>query len=101
MGACASIFDIFSLNALVSSMSGILVNVLDATGRVKTTLKLMILWTILTWIFTWIGIFIFGYNGVAIASFIITLTIFITIRLVKEKFNFVFIIVFINHSLLP
>ncbi|MCX6782590.1 MAG: oligosaccharide flippase family protein [Candidatus Levybacteria bacterium] len=80
----------FSLNALVSSMSGILVNVLDATGRVKTTLKLMILWTILTWIFTWIGIFIFGYNGVAIASFIITLTIFITIRLVREKIQFRF-----------
>src|SRR3990167_2953838 len=42
----------FSLNAVISSMSSVLVNVLDATGRVKTTLKLMVLWTIMTWTIT-------------------------------------------------
>lgn len=81
----------FSLNALVSSFSGILINVLDSTGRVKTTLKLMILWTALTWILTPLLIYIFGFNGVAIASFLITLTIFITIYLVKKIVNFSFL----------
>ena len=78
----------FSLNALVSSFSGILINVLDATGRVKTTLKMMILWTGMTWILTPLLIYFFGFNGVAMASFIVTLTIFITIYLVRKIVDF-------------
>lgn len=81
----------FSLNALVSSFSGVLVNVLDSTGRVSTTLKLMVLWTVLIWILTPIGIIFFGYNAVAVASFFVTLTIVITIRLVKQVVPFSFI----------
>jgi O-antigen/teichoic acid export membrane protein len=81
----------FSLNAIVSSMSSVLVNVLDSTGRVKTTLKLMVMWTLLTWVLTPIAISIFGYNGVALVSFMVTLTIAITIYLVKKvvPFNFI------------
>jgi O-antigen/teichoic acid export membrane protein len=78
----------FSLNALVSSVSSILVNVLDATGRVKYTLRLMVLWTILTWTLTPILIKLLGYNGVAIASFLVALTVFITIYLVKQIVDF-------------
>ncbi len=83
-------FTFFSLNALVSSFSGILVNVLDSTGRVKTTLRLMVIWTTLTWVLTGILIYLFKYNGVAIASFLVTLTIFYTVHLVKKivKFSF-------------
>lgn len=81
----------FSLNAIVSSLSGILVNILDATGRVKTTLKLMILWTILTWSLTLVFIKIYGFNGVAIASFLVTLTIVLTIHLVKKVVTFSFV----------
>ncbi|MCL5069290.1 MAG: oligosaccharide flippase family protein, partial [Actinobacteria bacterium] len=81
----------FSLNALISSLSAILINVLDATGKVKTTLKLMVLWTALIWILTPLLIYIYNYNGVAIASFIVTLTIFITIYLVKKVVNFHFL----------
>ena len=72
-------------------MSGVLVNVLDATGRVKTTLKLMVLWTILTWILTPAAIYLWGYNGVAIASFMVTLTIGVTVYLVKKVVQFDFI----------
>jgi O-antigen/teichoic acid export membrane protein len=78
----------FSLNALISSISGILVNVLDATGRVKTTLKLMVFWTTATWILTPILIRIYGYNGVSMASFIISLSVVITIYLVKRVVDF-------------
>ncbi len=80
----------FSLNALVSSLSSILVNILDANGRVKVTLFLMIIWTILTWILTPLFILLYGYNGVAIASFLITLTIFITIYFVRQIVTFSF-----------
>jgi PST family polysaccharide transporter len=78
----------FSLNALISSFSSILINVLDSTGRVKTTLKLMILWTAMTWTLTPLLIYFYGFNGVAAASFLVTLTIFITIYLVKKIVNF-------------
>lgn len=78
----------FSLNAGISSLSGILVNMLDASGKVRTTLNLMVIWTALTWILTPIFILYFGYNGVAIASFIVTLTIFYTVYLVKKLVNF-------------
>jgi O-antigen/teichoic acid export membrane protein len=78
----------FSLNALISSFSGILINVLDSTGRVKTTLKLMILWTAMTWTLTPLLIYFYGFNGVAAASFLVTLTIFITTYLVKKIVNF-------------
>ena len=88
-GAIFSLY-FFCLNAAVSSLSNILVNVLDATGNIKTTLKLMVMWTLLTWTITPFFIYLFGYNGVAAASFIVTLTIFITVYLVKQivKFDF-------------
>lgn len=78
----------FCLNAMVSSLSGILVNVLDATGRVKTTLRLMVLWTGLTWILTPLLVFLYGYNGVAAATFLVTLTIVYTVKLVKQFVSF-------------
>ena len=62
--------------------------VLDATGRVKTTLKLMMLWTALTWVLAPVLIFTVGYNGVAIASFLVTLTIVFTIYLLKQVVKF-------------
>jgi PST family polysaccharide transporter len=81
----------FSLNALISSISGILVNVLDATGRVKTTLKLMVFWTTATWVLTPILIKMFGYSGVSMASFAVALSVLITIYLVKKVVDFEFI----------
>ncbi len=81
----------FSLNALISSISGILINVLDATGRVKTTLKLMMFWTAATWILTPLLVFKYGYNSVAFSSFVISLSIGITVFLVKRIVNFDFI----------
>lgn len=80
----------FCLNAVVSSLSGILVNVLDATGKVKITLRLMVLWTVLIWILTPLFIYFYGYNGVSVASFLVTTTIVYTVFLVKKivKFNF-------------
>lgn len=74
----------FSLNAMVSSLSNVLVNFLDASGKVKITLRLMILWTILVWVLTLVFIHIYGFNGVAIASFLVTLTLGITVYMVRK-----------------
>jgi len=59
---------LYSFNTLFSSISITLTNTLNATGRVTTTLKLMVMWTILTWILTPILIKFMGVNGVALAS---------------------------------
>lgn len=81
----------FCLNAAVSSMSGILVNVLDASGKVRITLRLMVIWTILIWILTPLFIYLYGYNGVSVASFLVTTTIVYTVYLVKKIIDFKFL----------
>ncbi len=81
----------FCLNAAVSSLSGIMVNVLDATGKVKVTLRLMVLWTVLIWILTPLLIHFYGYNGVSVASFLVTTTIVYTVFLVKKIVRFKFL----------
>lgn len=80
----------FCLNAIISSMSGILINILDANGKVKTTLSLMVMWTALTWFLTPLFIMFYGYNGVAIASFLVTLTVIITVYQVRRIVHFHF-----------
>lgn len=81
----------FCLNALIASLSGVMVTLLDATGRVQTTLKLMALWTAATWVLTPIFLSLFGYNGVAAASFVVGITVFVTIYLVKRIIHFDFL----------
>lgn len=78
----------FSLNAMLSALSGVLINVLDATGKVSTTLKLMVVWTVLTWTLTPLLIVLIGFNGVALASFIISLSLVYTIYLVRKQVEF-------------
>ncbi|PIZ98541.1 MAG: hypothetical protein COX78_03045, partial [Candidatus Levybacteria bacterium CG_4_10_14_0_2_um_filter_35_8] len=79
----------FSLNAALSSISTPLTNALNAIGKIKITLYLMIFWTLATWIITPFAILVYGFNGVAIASGIISFSIIIVIYLVKRyiKFN--------------
>jgi len=48
----------------------------------------MIFWTIATWILTPLMIFIFGFNGVAIASAIISSSVVFVVYLVKKHINF-------------
>lgn len=74
----------FSINGMFSSISTTLTNVLNALGQIKITLKLMILWTILTWVFTLIFLKLWGYNGVAIASALVSATVFLPIIFVKN-----------------
>src|SRR3989344_2678851 len=77
--------------AAVSALSNILVNALDATGHVKTTLGLMVMWIVLTWVGTLVLVAKFGFTGIAMASFVVALTIILTIYLVKRVVNFRFL----------
>jgi O-antigen/teichoic acid export membrane protein len=78
----------FSINAALSSVSTPLTNALNAIGKIKTTLYLMVFWTIATWVLTPLTIFIYGFNGVAIASALISCSVIIVVYLVKKHIKF-------------
>lgn len=77
-------FYLFAFSIYWAIISTTFTNVLNAMGHIKTTLKLMILWTTLTWILTPLLVLIYGFNGVALSSFLISFTSVLTIILVKR-----------------
>ncbi len=78
----------FALNTVFSSISTPLTNFLNAIGKVKTTLNFMIFWTISTWIATFFFIQKIGYNGVAFASFLISLSSVFVILIARKHVEF-------------
>jgi O-antigen/teichoic acid export membrane protein len=83
-------FSLFAISSAVSSLSVPLTNTLNAVGRIKTTLKLMVMWTVASWILTVTMIHFFGFNGVAISLLSISATIFIVVYLVQQVSAFRF-----------
>lgn len=75
---------LFSINAMWSSISTTLTNAFAAIGKISINLKLMAMWTILTWILTPLFIFKFGYNGVAAASAAVAFTSIIPMIILKK-----------------
>lgn len=78
---------LFSINTFWATISTTFTNFLNAIGKIKTTLKLMIMWTLLTWILSPVLALFYGFIGVGVASAIISFTsifaIIITQREVK------------------
>lgn len=77
-------FYLFAFSSYFAVISTIFTNALNAVGRINDTLRLMIMWTVLTWALTPLFVSIFGFIGVAMASFLIAFTSIITIVLVKR-----------------
>lgn len=78
----------FSLSTILSSLSTPLTNILNAMGKVKITLYFMIMWTVLTWVISPLFIIFYGYNGVGIASFIISLSSVLVFFIVRNFIKF-------------
>ncbi len=78
---------LFAINTYWAVISTTFTNVLNASGHIKTTLKLMIMWVVLTWILTPILTAYYGFIGVGISSFVISFSSIITIYLVKRIIN--------------
>lgn len=81
-------FYLFSISVVFASVSSLLTNMIQALGKVKITLKLMIMWTLLTWFLIPPFIKIFGFNGVSIAMVLISLTSIITLIVAKRLIRF-------------
>ena len=78
----------FSINAALSTISTPLTNALNAIGKIKMTLYLMILWTVLTWVLSPLFIYLFGFNGFALASALISCTVVLVIWLTRKYIPF-------------
>jgi len=77
-------FYLFAISSAMAAFSSTSVNILNAVGRIKTTLILMVMWTGLTWITVPILAFTFGYNGVAIAAFVLSVTSIIPVIIARS-----------------
>lgn len=75
----------------ITAYMNILVNSLDATGKVKTTLALMLLWIATIWGSSFYFVPRFGFNGIALSQSTVALTLILVIFLAKRNipFNFV------------
>ncbi|PIR80135.1 MAG: hypothetical protein COU25_01650 [Candidatus Levybacteria bacterium CG10_big_fil_rev_8_21_14_0_10_35_13] len=78
----------FSITSAAASISTPLVNSLNAIGKIKTTLYLMVFWTVSTWVLTPILIINLGFNGVSIASALISLSFVAVIALTRRYVDF-------------
>lgn len=79
---------IYLYNSAWASISTSLTNLLNATGHIKSTFKLMLMWTGLTWLTMPILAIKFGYLGVAYATGIIATSSLITIFMAKSHVDF-------------
>lgn len=74
---------LFSINTFWATISTTFTNFLNAIGKINITLKLMVMWTILTWILSPIMAFYYGFIGVGVASAIISFTSIVAIIITK------------------
>jgi len=79
-----------SVNTITAPISSQLTNLLNATGKIKVTFKLMVMWTFLTWLFVPILSIKFGINGAAFGYGLVGLSSFIAIYIVHRYIKFSF-----------
>jgi O-antigen/teichoic acid export membrane protein len=77
-------FSLLLIPAAIGAVSTFLSNFLTAMGRMKQVMKLMIMWTILTLILYPLFANLFGYEGIAIASILVSGSSFVSYLLVKR-----------------
>lgn len=77
-------FYLFAFSTYWAVISTTFTNTLNAVGSIKTTLKLMIMWTVTTWILTPLLTYQFGFIGVGLSSFLISFTSVLTIIAIKR-----------------
>jgi O-antigen/teichoic acid export membrane protein len=79
---------LLSVNVISASVSTQLTNVLNATGRIKITSGLMVMWTILTWGLVPFLATKFGVNGASLGYALVGLSSIIVIIIVKSYIDF-------------
>ncbi len=75
---------LFSIGAFFATLSSPFTNFLNAIGKVKTTLKLMVMWTVLEWLLTPVLTVYYGFLGAGMASALISVTSIIPLLIIKK-----------------
>jgi PST family polysaccharide transporter len=83
-------FYLLTISSILAGLSTPLTNALNAIGKIKVTLGLMIMWTVLTWVFVLTLIHFFGFIGVPMAFAAVSGTLIIVVYLVKRFVIFSF-----------
>lgn len=84
-------FYLLAVTSAIASLSVPLTNALNAVGKIKITLYLMVMWTVASWVLTVVLISLFGFNGVAMAALLVVTSIVVVVTLVKKIAPFSFI----------
>lgn len=81
---------LFIINSVFAALTTPLTNALNAIGKIKVVFKLMIMWTVLTWIVYPILALKYGVNGVALGAAIVSLSSIIAVMAAKRYLAFGF-----------
>lgn len=76
-----------SINSLLAAASTQLTNLLNSIGKIKTTFKLMIMWTVLTWLLVPFLGKQFGINGASVAYALVGTSSVVVFYQVKKFLN--------------
>jgi O-antigen/teichoic acid export membrane protein len=76
------------INCFFAAITTQLTNLLSSIGKIKTTFKLMVMWTILTWIFVPFLAYKFGINGAAFGYSIVGASSIVAIVVAKRAVKF-------------
>ena len=77
-------FVLFTASIFGAALSSPITNALNALGKISWSVRLMTMWTVLTWVLTPICLKFMGYNGVSVAAILLASTSFIPILLIKK-----------------
>ncbi len=83
-------FILFTISIAWAAISSPLINTLNAIGKTNIVVKLMGIWTFLTWGLSFILFPFFDYNTVAIVNFLVSCTSILTFIEAKKIINFRF-----------
>lgn len=81
-------FYFFSLSSFFVSMSTPFINLFNAIGKLKISLMFMALWTVLLWGLVLALMNFFGYNGISIAFFLMSLTFIVVVKTAHQYVHF-------------
>lgn len=73
------------INAALAAITTPLTNALNAIGKIKITLKLMLMWTTLTWLLIPILSRFYGVNGASFALTLVSSSSFIAFYFIKKE----------------
>lgn len=79
---------LYCFNSAWATISTSMTNLFNAIGKIKITFKLMLMWLVLTWALMPVMAIKLGYNGVAMAAALISLSSLVPLFLAKKEVNF-------------